>query len=95
MRTVTRAVTAAITTAGQETESRNTSEEGKKQYRTTIFSLFISIVLFISASSFSSYVKSSVDMVNDISENDISMYIEEEKEGEIEEIRERVRGTQG
>lgn len=67
----------------------------KKQYRTTIFSLFISIVLFISASSFSSYVKSSVDTVNDISENDISMYIEEEKEGEIEEIRERVRGTQG
>ena len=36
-----------------------------------------------------------MDTVNDISENDISMYIEEEKEGEIEEIRERVRGTQG
>ena len=67
----------------------------KKQYRTTIFSLFISIVLFISASSFSSYVKSSVRTVNNISEYDLSMYIEEEKEGEIEEIRERVRSTEG
>lgn len=67
----------------------------RKQYRTTIFSLFISIVLFISASSFSSYVKSSIRTVNDISENDISMYIEEGKEGEMEEIRERVRGTEG
>lgn len=67
----------------------------KRQYRTTIFSLFISIVLFISASSFSSYVKSSIRTVNDISENDISVYIEEEKEGEMEEIRERVRAVEG
>ncbi len=67
----------------------------KKQYRTTIFSLVISIVLFISASSFSSYVKSSIRTVSDVSENDISIYIEEEKEGEMEEIRERVRGTKG
>ncbi|MCI8376094.1 MAG: ABC transporter permease [Lachnospiraceae bacterium] len=66
----------------------------KKQYRTTIFSLFISIVLFISASSFSSYVKSSITVVNGEEQIDVSLYMEEESEGEIEKVRELVRSME-
>ena len=58
----------------------------RKQYRTTIFSLFISIVLFISASSFSSYIRRSVFNIGDLPDYDVSVYLEEEGEklaGEI------------
>ena len=50
----------------------------KRQYRVTIFSLFISIVLFISASSFSSYVRRSVMDVRALPDYDITVYLEEE-----------------
>ena len=52
----------------------------RRQYRATIFSLFISIVLFISASSFSDYVRNSISRVNAVADYDISVHIEE-KEG--------------
>ncbi len=58
----------------------------RKQYRTTIFSLFISIVLFISASSFSSYIKSTATEVSELPDYDVSVYLEDEAEhlaGEI------------
>ena len=58
----------------------------KRQYRVTIFSLFISIVLFISASSFSSYVRRSVMDVNDLPDYDITVYLEEEMKGLAGEI---------
>lgn len=68
----------------------------RRQYRTTIFSLFISIVLFISASSFSAYLKSSVATVKSSPEYDISVYIEEgEKEGETKKILEEARNISG
>ena len=49
----------------------------KKQYRTTIFSLFVSIVLFISASSFSMYLRESMFGVTQLADYDISVYLEE------------------
>lgn len=68
----------------------------KRQYRTTIFSLFISIVLFISASSFSAYLKNSVGTVESSPEYDVSVYIEEaEHTGETKRILERVRDMSG
>ncbi|MCI8599003.1 MAG: ABC transporter permease [Lachnospiraceae bacterium] len=76
--------------------ARKHFSRNKKQYRATIFSLFISIVLFISASSFSSYVRSSITTVHETPENDISMYIEDvEKEGALEKVQERVRNIEG
>lgn len=47
----------------------------KRQYRVTVFSLFISIVLFISASSFSTYLRRSVDIANKAPGYDVSVYI--------------------
>lgn len=57
----------------------------RKQYRATIFSLFISIVLFISASSFSSYVKSSIGGIGERPDYDVSVYFEGREENEEEE----------
>lgn len=59
----------------------------RRQYRATIFSLFISVVLFISASSFSSYVKRSVGMVEDVPDYDVAVYLdaEEVEEGSFSE----------
>ncbi len=68
----------------------------KRQYRTTIFSLFISIVLFISASSFSTYLKSSVGTVQSTPEYDISVYIEEgENKGEAKRLLEETGNISG
>lgn len=47
----------------------------KRQYRATVCSLFISIVLFISASSFSAYLRSSFDTANKTPEYDILVHI--------------------
>ena len=54
----------------------------RRQYRATIFSLFISIVLFISASSFSAYVRKSVFQVEEVPDYDIVVYMS----GETEDI---------
>lgn len=46
----------------------------KKQYRATVLSLFISIVLFVSASSYSAYLKKSLFDVKAVPEYDVSVY---------------------
>lgn len=46
----------------------------RRKYRTTVLSLSISIVLFVSASSFSYYIKKSALGVNDIPAYDLSVY---------------------
>lgn len=68
----------------------------RRQYRATIFSLFISVVLFISASSFSSYVKSSVGVVEDVSDYDVAVYLEPEatEEGSLSEEVLQMEGVQ-
>ncbi len=62
----------------------------KKQYRATVFSLFISIVLFISASSLSAYLRSSVTAVEETVGYDVSVYIWEEEEEEDSDVMEAV-----
>lgn len=46
----------------------------KKQYRATVLSLFISIVLFVSASSYSTYLKKSLFDAKAVPEYDVSVY---------------------
>ena len=53
--------------------NRHFSRE-KRQYRATVLSLFISIVLFVSASSYSSYLKKSLFDVKSVPEYDVSVY---------------------
>ena len=71
----------------------------RRQYRATIFSLFISIVLFISASSFSAYLKNSIGGMGEAVGYDVSVYFEgadvkpEEEERFVESIR-RVEGVE-
>ncbi len=70
----------------------------RRQYRATIFSLFISLVLFISASSFSAYLKNSIGRVGETVDYDVSVYFEgactnlAEEEHFVEEIR-RIEGV--
>ncbi len=53
--------------------NRHFSRE-KRQYRATVLSLFISIVLFVSASSYSFYLKKSLFDVKSVPEYDVSVY---------------------
>lgn len=46
----------------------------KKQYRATVLSLFISIVLFVSASAYSTYLKKSLFDAKAVPEYDVSVY---------------------
>ncbi|MCI9134458.1 MAG: ABC transporter permease [Lachnospiraceae bacterium] len=69
----------------------------KRQYRATIFSLFISIVLFISASSFSAYVRSSVVEVNETPDYDVAVYLDWNglEEQENERLQREIEGVSG
>ncbi len=64
------------------------------QYRTTIFSLFISVVLFISASSFSAYIKGSVTQVNGQPSYDVAVYMDGDSE-DIDHVIRAVEETEG
>lgn len=55
--------------------ARKQFKRSRKKYRATVISLFMSIVLFISASSFSSYLKDSVEDVFETRNYDIMYYI--------------------
>ncbi len=54
-------------------------KRNRRKYRATVISLFMSVVLFISASSFSSYLKKTTDMFFDDVDYDISYNIIDEK----------------
>lgn len=69
----------------------------RKQYRSTIFSLFISIVLFIAASSFSSYLRTGIFGAAQVPDYDISVHLEEgspEKE-HLEELSQEICRAEG
>lgn len=55
-------------------------KRNRKKYRTTVFSLFISIVLFVSATSFSSYMKASTSGLGREENYDISCYVTDKKD---------------
>lgn len=61
-------------------------KRNRKWYRTTVFSLFISIVLFISASSFSSYIRKSSFELSNISEADVEVFLERKAWDKTEEM---------
>ena len=56
-------------------------KRNRKKYRTTVFSLFISIVLFVSATSFSAYMKVSTSGLGREEDYDISCEVTEPKDG--------------
>lgn len=56
-------------------------KRNRKKYRTTVFSLFISIVLFVSATSFSAYMKVSTSGLGREENYDISCEVTEPKDG--------------
>lgn len=62
-----------------------------KKYRATIISLFMSIVLFVSASSFIMYLTSSVNNVYNRADFDINANIRSDKEYDSEEILREIR----
>ena len=62
-------------------------KRNRRRYRSTVISLFISIVLFISASSFAMYLKDGVEDVYEDTNYDLSYYIGNGyTESEIEEV---------
>ena len=63
--------------------ARKHFRRSRKRYRTTVVSLFMSIVLFISASSFCSYIKDSVTDVFETRDYDISWYYDTETNTEM------------
>ncbi len=63
--------------------ARKHFRRSRKRYRTTVVSLFMSIVLFISASSFCSYIKDSVTDVFETRDYDISWYYDTQTNTEM------------
>jgi len=53
-------------------------KRNRKRYRSTVISLFISIVLFVSASAYSMYLKTGVESVYEDEKYDISYYLTKE-----------------
>lgn len=61
-------------------------KRSRKKYRTTVFSLFISIVLFVTAASFTNYLTGAAETTNNYSEYDISFYLtDDNKVGKTDE----------
>lgn len=55
-------------------------KRNRKKYRTTVFSLFISIVLFVSATSFSAYMKTTSSGLGREENYDISCYVSDQED---------------
>lgn len=56
-------------------------KRNRKKYRATVFSLFISIVLFVTSTSFSAYMKASTDVAESKVDYDIGYSIQDETMG--------------
>lgn len=54
-------------------------KRNRRRYRSTVVSLFISIVLFVSASAYSMYLKDSVESVYQVEKYDLSYYVQGNK----------------
>ncbi|HBI60414.1 MAG TPA: ABC transporter permease, partial [Lachnospiraceae bacterium] len=53
-------------------------KRSRKKYRATVFSLFISIVLFVAATSFSDYLTGAAESTDNYSEYEVSFYLTED-----------------
>lgn len=67
----------------------------RKKYRATVISLFVSIILFISASSFVDYLKDSAASVTIAKNYDFSYYVYPERGYSAQEIRDTIAGISG
>lgn len=67
----------------------------RKKYRATVISLFVSIVLFISASSFVEYLKESATSVTETSNYDFRYYIYPSQSNLATEVRDVIAGVEG
>lgn len=67
----------------------------RKKYRATVMSLFMSIVLFVSASSFSSYLMEAVDTGFETAGYDITYSYSSDKAISHTELLEKIRGAEG
>ena len=71
-------------------------KRSRKKYRTTIFSLFISIVLFIGVSTFTEYMKSSTGVVYSVDNYNVNLRLSNEKETkQAQEMAEELGAIQG
>lgn len=71
-------------------------KRSRKKYRTTIFSLFISIVLFIGVSTFTEYMKSSTRVVYSIDNYKLSLRLSSSKEtGQARDMADKLGEIQG
>ena len=68
-------------------------KRSRKKYRATVFSLFISIVLFVAATSFSDYLTGAAESTDNYSEYEVSFYLtEDNKKKTDEDIAKEVEG---
>lgn len=61
-------------------------KRNRRKYRATVVSLFMSVVLFISASSFTSYLKKGTEQVFEEMDHDITYYLTPSQEKSPEEV---------
>ncbi len=70
-------------------------KRNKRKYRATVVSLFMSVVLFISASSFTSYLKKGTSQVFEEMKYDISYYLTPDQELNPDEVRTLLSSVEG
>lgn len=73
-------------------------KRNKRRYRATVMSLFMSIVLFVSADSFCTYMLESVDTIDEGQDYDLGLYVYEEDTNETADLgslKERLAQCQG
>jgi putative ABC transport system permease protein len=67
----------------------------KKRYRTTVFSLFVSVVLFIAASSYVMYLKIGAEHVMEFASYDIMFYADDMKDEEALRLYDQMKSVSG
>lgn len=70
-------------------------KRNRRKYRATVVSLFMSVVLFISASSFTSYLKKGTEQVFEEMDHDITYYLTPSQEKSPEEVLKLLSGAEG
>lgn len=68
-------------------------KRNRKKYRATVFSLFISVVLFISATSFCDYMSNAMEMI--IMTYSCDIRVQDEKKADSLQLYQKLKGTKG
>lgn len=75
--------------------ARKNFKRSRRKYRATVFSLFVSVVLFISASSFCAYLQTGVEGVVDVRDYDLRYYVSYNEEVPPEDLLTRLSSVSG